>query len=124
MTRLTHLVTTLASAGLCAGAIIAACGNPGEMPPLAPRPEPVRPNTIPMPGAAASSPVASAPAATQPSPIYQGASESQPTGNQPSGATQDAGVSDGSITPLPPLRDGSIPADSRMEPILQRDGGP
>jgi hypothetical protein len=121
MTRLTHLLSTLTIAALCAGATIAACGSrtptPGEMPRLAPQPDTVRPNAMPRNGAVSKNePV------RQPSPVFQAASEG-PLADQPTGATLDAGVSDGGGAPLPPLRDGSVPADSRMEPILQRDGG-
>ena len=122
MSRLTHLLSTLTLAALCAGAAIAACGGhppaPGEMPPLAPQPEPVRPNAMPMTGAVS----ASEPVKAQ-YPVYQAAGENQPLGDQPAGAALDAGTSDSAGAPLPPLRDGSVPADSRMEPILQRDGG-
>jgi hypothetical protein len=122
MTRLTHLLSTLTIAALCAGGAIAACGSrapaPGEMPRLAPQPDTVRPNAMPMNGA-----VSTREAVRQPSPVYQAASEAQPLSDQPTGATLDAGTSDGGGAPLPPLRDGSVPADSRMEPILQRDGG-
>jgi hypothetical protein len=125
MTRLTYLLSTFACAGLLAGATIAACGghpaSPGEMPPLAPRPEPVRPNAMPAPGAVSST--SATEASSQPSPVFQAAAEGQPLGDQPTGATLDAGTSDSGAAPLPPLRDGGIPADSRMEPILQRDGG-
>ena len=122
MPRLTHLCSTLAIAALCAGATIAACGSrapaPGEMPRLAPQPDTVRPNAMPLNGAVSKNePV------RQPSPVYQAASEGQPLTDQPTSAAVDAGVSDGGGAPLPPLRDGSVPADSRMEPILQRDGG-
>jgi len=125
MTRLTHLFTALAFAGLLTAAIITACGgnrtSPGEMPPLAPKPELVRPNAIPMPGAASGKDkVATGP--RSPSPVFQ-ASEDKPLADQPTAAPADAGTSDSASAPLPPLRDGSIPADSRMEPILQRDGG-
>jgi hypothetical protein len=122
MTRLTHLLSTLTIVALCAGATIVACGSrapaPGEMPRLAPQPETVRPNAMPANGA-----VSKNEAVRQPSPVYQASSEVQPLSDQPAGATLDAGVSDGGGAPLPPLRDGSVPADSRMEPILQRDGG-
>jgi hypothetical protein len=122
MTRLTHLFSTLTIAALCAGAAITACGSrtpaPGEMPRLAPQPDTVRPNATPM-----SRTEASNGARVQPTPVYQAAGESQPLADQPTGATLDAGTSDSGGAPLPPLRDGSVPADSRMEPILQRDGG-
>ena len=122
MTRLTHLLSTLTIAALCAGAAITACGSrtpaPGEMPRLAPQPETVRPNAMPT-----NSAVSKNEATRQPMPVYQAASEGQPLADPPMGATVDAGVSDGGGAPLPPLRDGSVPADSRMEPILQRDGG-
>lgn len=129
MTRMIHLLTAFAVAAGCAGVAMTACGGrptPSEMPPLAPQPDTVRPNALPMTRAVSGS----APAA-QPSPVYQASSENQPLGGQPSpsptppspGAAVDAGVSDSGTAPLPPLRDGSVPADSRMEPILQRDGG-
>jgi hypothetical protein len=127
MTRLTHLFTALAFTGLLSGAAITACGgnrtSPGEMPPLAPRPELVRPNAIPMPGAALKSDrtVARGPT-SQPSPVFQAADDKTLT-DQPTSAPADAGTSDSASAPLPPLRDASVPADSRMEPILQRDGG-
>jgi hypothetical protein len=122
MTRLTHLLSSLTLAALCASAANVACGGrppaPGEMPPLAPQPEPVRPNAMPMTG-----PVPSSAPVKQPPPVYQAAGDNQPLGDQPAGAALDAGTSDSGGAPLPPLRDGSVPADSRMEPILQRDGG-
>jgi len=94
------------------------------MPPLAPPPDMVRPNAMPMPGAAspndARPKVAKRPI-SQPGPVYQ--ASAQLLDDQPTGAPTDAGTSDSAGAPLPPLRDGSIPADSRMEPILQRDGG-
>src|SRR5262245_28012054 len=113
MTRLTHLLSALTLAGGFAAVSVFACGPtvPGEMPRLAPRPEPVRPNAIPLTAAVAN-----------PSQRYEVQLAAQSTADQPS-ATADAGVSDANPAPLPPLRDGSIPADSRMEPILQRDGG-
>ena len=121
MTRLTHLLSTLTIAALCAGATIAACGSrapaPGEMPRLAPQPDTVRPNAMP------TNHVSKNEAVRQPSPVYQAASEGQPLADPPTAAAVDAGVSDGGGARLPPLRDGSVPADSRMEPILQRDGG-
>src|SRR5256885_8179210 len=58
--------------------------SPGEMPPLAPRPETVRPNAMPMTGALPTDP------ATQPSPVYQAAAEAQPLAEQPTGAPADA----------------------------------
>jgi hypothetical protein len=126
MTRLTHLLTALGFAGLLAGATITACGgtrtSPGEMPPLAPAPELVRPNAIPM-GAASRKETRTTVAQGPASPVFQAAGNDKPLGDQPTGAPADAGTSDSSGAPLPPLRDGSIPADSRMEPILLRDGG-
>jgi hypothetical protein len=126
MTRLTHLFTALAFAGLLCGATITACGgnrtSPGEMPPLAPKPELVRPNAIPMPGAAANDPTVAKGATSQPSPVFQ-AADDKLLADQPTSAPADAGTSDSAPAPLPPLRDASIPADSRMEPILQKDGG-
>lgn len=126
MTRLTHLFTALAFAGLLTGATLTACGgnrtSPGEMPPLAPRPELVRPNAMPIPGAASSND-ARAKVASAPSPVYQAAGADKPLADQPTSAPADAGTSDSGTAPLPPLRDASVPADSRMEPILQRDGG-
>ena len=119
MTRVTHLLSTLTLAALCAGAAIAACGgrsSPGEMPRLAPQPETVRPNAMPMTGAVSA-------AQPQPSPVFRGADDVQPLADQPTAAPGDAGTSDSATAPLPPLHDGSIPADSRMEPILQGDGG-
>ena len=123
---MTQLLSALALGGGLVGATMAACGgrSPGEMPPVAPQPEPVRPNAMPMTGAVS----ARAPAA-QPSPVYQAAADSQAVGDQPApappsgGAALDAGVSDSGDAPLPPLPDGDVPADSRMEPIVQRDGG-
>ena len=127
MTRLTHLFTALALTGAFTAATITACGanrtSPGEMPPLAPPPDMVRPNAMPMPGAAsrndARPKVAKAPI-SQPGPVYQASAQLD---DQPTGAPADAGTSDSAGAPLPPLRDGSIPADSRMEPILLHDSG-
>jgi hypothetical protein len=118
MTRPTHLLSTLTLAALCAGAAIAACGgwsSPGEMPRLAPQPETVRPNSMPVGAVSAAQP--------QPFPVFRGAADVQPLADQPTAAALAAGTSDSAAAPLPPLRDGSIPADSRMEPILQRDSG-
>jgi hypothetical protein len=126
MTRLTHLLTALGFAGVLAGATVAACGgnrtSPGEMPRLAPAPDMVRPNAIPMSAASRNdtrSKVAQGPIG----PVFQAAGNDKPLADQPTGAPADAGTSDSASAPLPPLRDANIPADSRMEPILQRDGG-
>jgi hypothetical protein len=76
MTRLTHLLTALGFAGLLAGATIAACGgnrtSPGEMPRLAPAPELVRPNAIPV-GAASRNDARSKVAQGPINPVFQAA---------------------------------------------------
>src|SRR4051812_24683523 len=106
MTRLTHLLTALALAGLFAGATVAACGknpaSPGEMPRLAPRPEPVGPSAMPvggnpgspLPGKNARSPVASRSVTPVPSPVYQAAGGQPTPGEPPPAASLDAGISD------------------------------
>src|SRR6185503_10571175 len=97
MTRLTHLFTALALTGAFTAATITACGanrtSPGEMPPLAPPPDMVRPNAMPMPAASrndARPKVAKAPI-SQPGPVYQASAQLD---DQPTGAPADAGTSD------------------------------
>jgi hypothetical protein len=167
MTRLTHLFTALALSGVLVGAAIAACGvrpgTPGEMPPLAPRPERLDPMAIPVPsaldpgegstdaldaGKLSPGPVTSlgAPAVfrvAEPQQAGSGrdAGASTPGPGDAGGGTVDAGaggadagppspttpapidasVIDSYTPPLPPIPDGGIPADSRMEPIRLRD---
>jgi hypothetical protein len=127
MTRLTHLLTALGFAGLLAGATITACGgtrtSPGEMPPLAPKPDMLRPNAIPMASATSANDARPTVVKGPIGPVFQAAGNDKPLGDQPTGAPADAGTSDSASAPLPPVPDGGIPADSRMEPILQRDGG-
>ncbi len=157
MTRLTHLLTALSLTGLFIGVTIAACGghpaSPGEMPRVAPRPDPVDPSARPLPGAAdptsptrptrpisgmtdggvVLSPGAVSRAMVVPSPVFLPVTAADGGAAADAGAPPDAGVAPdaGTVTDagvadargprLPPIPDGNLPADSRMEPILSRD---
>ena len=131
MTRLSRLVISLGLTGGLGAAIIAACGShpgsPGEMPPVAPRPEPADPSARPMPGAlgtpsgtldagttrapGATAPLAAVtPASVMPVPEYA------PIVGEGLDAGPSDGASDGYSPPMVPLPDGNLPADSRLEP--------
>jgi hypothetical protein len=107
MTRFTQLASLLAVTGALAGSAVVACGghpgSPGEMPPAAPRPAltpgPVSLTIVPVPELAAA---------------RYGAAIDPPTAGPPG----DAGVppADSYTPPLPPLPDGGVPTDSRLEP--------
>lgn len=138
MSRLTHLFAILGLSSLLAGATIAAChsGSPGELPPVAPRPAPLDPSgspngapRVPTPdgGAAVGDP--SAPVSSRevrvrelPTPDFAPAAYSA---GEPAGkvvgtkAPYDAGTGDGYTPPLPPIPDGGVPIDSRVEPKAQ-----
>ena len=142
MTRFTHLFTALTLAGLLSGATVAACGvhpgSPSEIPPLAPRPDPIDPSVRPMrrtanPVPGTSAPLSPGPVTASVIPVPQiqpfagsTADAGSTTGSggaadSGSGGAADAGNPDASTVRLPPLPDGSVPSDSRMEPILRRD---
>jgi hypothetical protein len=107
MTRLARFVTACALTAVVTGAAIAACrgapGSPGELPPMAPHPERADPTT-PL-----RRPTTALPALIVPTPEFAPVVSDPPV---------DAGTSDGYTPPLPPLPDGSVPADGRMEPRL------
>jgi len=131
MSRLTHLLVVLGLSGTLAGATIAACGHPGspgELP-VAPRPTPVDPNGAPQTPTAtpALAPVDAGPTVTKsalrtrelPTPDFAPthASASEPSGTVVgTKGPYDAGTGDGYSPPLPPIPDGSVPIDSRVEP--------
>jgi hypothetical protein len=111
MTRLLCFVTACAFTGVITGAAIAACRgrSPGELPPMAARPGPADPTAL----AALRNPTAASTMATSTSsvPVPQFA----PVVGEP----VDAGTDDGYSPLLPPLPDGNLPADSRLEPRLR-----
>ncbi len=114
MTRWICFVTACALTGVMTGAPIAACrgrpSSPGELPPMAPRPgpaDPTAPVTLRNPTTAASTMGTSSSSV----PVPQFA----PVVGEP----VDAGTDDGYSLPLPPLPDGNLPADSRLEPRLR-----
>jgi hypothetical protein len=120
-----RLATALSLSGGLAAATVIACGgrpgSPAEAPPLAPRPDPAGPGAQPLPAnpdptltpddagpALSPGPVSSVPTVRAvPSPQF-----APDTG----AAAQDAGVSDSYEPPLPPIPDGGVPIDSRLEP--------
>jgi hypothetical protein len=147
MTRFTHALAALALGGTAAIALVAGCGRPtGEMPPLAPRPEPVDPGGGPVgpkpgtidpatPATDAGTPTVApstrAPVSQTtmvPMPAFQadhgpaatpadaGHVVEPPTNVK--GGPADAGVSDSYAPPLPPVPDARLP-DSRLEPSAQ-----
>lgn len=113
--RLRHLVRKLkfGLAGLVGGFAFACSGptNPGEMPPMAPRPEPVQPApgrdpNAPVPGSPDPiKPDAGAPVTSMPSPKLESSHETVPMQKPP----VDAGVQD--AVALPPVPD-ALPADA------------
>ena len=108
----------LALAGLVGGFAFACSGptNPGEMPPMAPRPEPMQPTpshdqNAPVPGSPdpikVTAPDAGAPVTSVPSPKLESSSETIPMQKPP----VDAGVKD-AVT-LPPVPDAMPPDASK-----------
>ena len=123
MTRLTRFAiacgltaAVTAVTGMAASACGGRTGSPGELPPMAPRPGQPDPTALPVPRvlpparatASTDAPPISAvtPASVVPTPVFA------PVVGQP----LDAGTSDSYSLPLPPLPDGGVPADSRLEP--------
>jgi autotransporter family porin len=123
--RLRNLVRKLklSLAGLVGGFAFACSGpNPGEMPPLAPRPEPVQPtpsspepSKAPVPGAPdfPTPPDAGAgPTTSIPAPQFKSSGEPLPVQNAP--APSDAGVSDAVV--LPEVIPDALPSDAARRP--------
>ncbi|HLL23335.1 MAG TPA: hypothetical protein VK427_14455 [Kofleriaceae bacterium] len=115
--RLRHLVRKLkiALAGLVGGLAFACSGpaNPGEMPPMAPRPDPVQPSSAPLPGAGdpLGRPDAGLVTPTEvPTPSFRSSGETIPAQRGPG----DAGVQD--AVALPPVPDALPPDAKRTEP--------
>jgi hypothetical protein len=121
MTRLTRLVTACALTSVITGAAIAACGvrpgSPGELPPMAPRPGAADPTTRRLPRAPWRS--GESPTAASPSLVTVAAVVPVPEFAPVVGEPRDAGTGDGYSPPLPPLPDGGLPSDGRMEPRVQ-----
>ena len=121
--RVVHLVRklTLWLAGLAGGGVLACSGptSPGEMPPLAPRPDPMQPipshpnPKAPVPGAPdplrPKRPDAGAPMTEVPAPQFEGGAVTIPM-QQPA----DAGVSDAVV--LPPGVLDALPSDANKRP--------
>jgi hypothetical protein len=140
MSRLTHVLTVFALTGALAGATVAACGArpgaPGEMPPTAPRPGPTDPSGAPTPStpggglgptvpaglgrtiddAGTPNPLSPGPVSvrTLPTPEFAATAYGMVSGQQT--PPRDAGASDSYAPPLPPIPDGGVPVDSRLEP--------
>jgi hypothetical protein len=121
MTRLTRFATACALTGILTGAAIAACGglpgSPGELPPMAPRPGKADPTAMPVPR----DPLFDAgrprsKGRLSPGPVSMVTSLPVPECAPVVGEALDAGTSDGYSPPLPPLPDGGLPADGRLEP--------
>ena len=126
--RLRHLVRKLklSLAGLVGGFAFACSGpNPGEMPPLAPRPEPVQPmpsgpepTKAPVPGAPdfPTPPDAGAtpPTTNIPAPQFKSSGETLPVQNAPKQQPVDAGVSDAVV--LPEVIPDALPSDAARRP--------
>jgi hypothetical protein len=129
MTRLICFVTACALTGVVTGAAIVACGrpgSPGELPPMAPRPGPADPTAVPVlrrPSAGSNDAGSSlSRRRLSPGPVTMGSSTSRipvPEFAPVVGEPVDAGTDDGYSPPLPPLPDGNLPADGRMEPRLR-----
>jgi hypothetical protein len=120
MTRMTQLLSALSLTGVLAGATIAACGgrpgSPGELPPVAPRPDPVgEPGSQPLPASPVTMP-GEAGVSVRPGPVTITWVPSPTFAPVVGEAAKDAGTSDGYEPPLPPLPDGGIPTDSRLDP--------
>ncbi len=122
--RLRNLVRKLkfSLAGLVGGFAFACSGpNPGEMPPLAPRPEPMQPipsgepSKAPVPGAPdfPTRPDAGAPTTNIPAPQFKSSAETLPT-QSGSNAPTDAGVSDATV--LPKEIPDALPSDANKRP--------
>jgi hypothetical protein len=120
MTRYTRLVSALSLSGALVAASIAACGgrqgSPGELPPVAPRPDPI--------GEPGSQPVRATPSAlpsdggvsVRPGPVSVTAVPTPRFSPVVGEAAKDAGTSDGYAPPLPPIPDGGVPTDGRLDP--------
>jgi hypothetical protein len=149
MTRWIHLLAALSLWGVLAGAAILACGarptSPGELPRVAPRPDRVDPEIVPLPRL----PAGTTSDARRAQPLHPVGAAGAPAGfmfsEQPVGGAQDAGpgasapdaaspidaarpvggandaAADSYTPPLQPLPDGNLPADSRLEPGRLRD---
>lgn len=121
MTRVTRLLSALALTGATAGAFVAACGHPGspgEMPPVSPRPDPSAPGGTPMKtpnpmGGPGDAGVGMTPGPVTMRTTYIPAPVFAPVVGS---AAKDAGVSDGYTPPLPPIPDGGVAIDARVEP--------
>jgi hypothetical protein len=118
MTRLIRLAIACALTGVTTGAVVAACGvrpgSPGELPPMAPRPGRADPTTLRLPRVPR--PPSGSPTAGSPSLVTPAAVMPMPEFAPVAGEPMDAGTDDGYSPPLPPLLDGGLPADGRMEP--------
>ncbi|MEO7735606.1 MAG: hypothetical protein ABIY55_31920 [Kofleriaceae bacterium] len=120
MTRMTHLLSALSLTGVLAAATIAACGGrpgaPGEMPPVAPRPDPIGEPGAPPALPAPSELPGDAGVSVRPGPVSVRSVPSPEFAPVTGQAAHDAGTSDGYAPPLPPLPDGGVPVDSQLEP--------
>jgi hypothetical protein len=144
MSRMIKLLAPLSLAAALAGATFAACGarpgSPGEMPPVAPRPAPADPSGAPGPGSPGGMPnpevgsgalgptnphgndagsAAPGPISvrTLPTPTLSAEAYGNVSNNQP--PPRDAAVGDSYAPPLPPIPDGGVPLDSRVEPRVE-----
>jgi hypothetical protein len=124
MTRFTNLFAALALTGGVVAATVAACANrpasPGEMQPLAPRPDNA-PSAMPVPGldepghVRALPPDAGISLNETEGPTYRLAAvvrnPASPTGQppDPANAPTDAGTQDSYTPPLPPIPDAKLP---------------
>lgn len=129
MTRFNSLCSALAlTAGVVAASVAACAGRPGEMAPVAPRPDPT-PLAAPVPGAAASDmaspahgfpdagvdalPGAAASSMRRVSVVAVPTPEFSPSVTAP----RDASDADGYSPPLPPIPDAKLP-DANIHPSL------
>jgi hypothetical protein len=112
----------LSLAGLVGGFAFACSGpNPGEMPPLAPRPDPVQPvptgepSKAPVPGAPdfPTRPDAGSPTTSIPAPQFKRSAETLPV-QSGSNVPTDAGVSDATV--LPQEIPDALPIDAGKRP--------
>ena len=136
MTRLTSLFAALALTGGVVAATVSACaghpGSPGEMPPIAPRPDNDLPTTGPGPAledparARALPPDAGIslsdrqPASQLAAVVRDPPSQPPPDPAPASGAPADAGTPDSYTPPLPPIPDAKLPVpiDAPAHPAL------
>lgn len=143
MSRMINLLAPLSLTAALVGATFAACGarpgSPSEMPPVAPRPVPADPSGAPDPGSpggmpnpevgsgalgptnahapdAGSAAPAPGPISVRemPTPTLAAEAYGNVSGNQP--PPRDAAVGDSYAPPLPPIPDGGVPLDGRVEP--------